>query len=84
MNKLRTDNSDYQQPSGAKTSKMYSLRRSRDLREELIQQRIATSARMEAMNIRVPQTWKAKEEAFTRFKQMKESMLHRGGGMGDQ
>lgn len=53
------------------------LRKSRDLKEELLNQRITTSQMLENMNIKVPGVWRQKEEAFLRFKEMKSKTIHR-------
>ncbi|TNV72672.1 hypothetical protein FGO68_gene7985 [Halteria grandinella] len=67
LHKLRSDS------NALNTSRAF--RHSRDMREELINHRIMTQLRLENMNLKVPQTWKNKEEAYHRFKQMKNSML---------
>ena len=43
-----------------------SLRRSKDLREELLNQRILTSLKLESVNIKAPLIWRQKEEAYLR------------------
>lgn len=48
-----------------------SMRRSKDLREELLNQRILTSLKLEAVNIKAPQLWRQKEEAYQRQRDIK-------------
>jgi hypothetical protein len=48
-----------------------SMRRSKDLREELLNHRILTSLKLEAVNIKAPQLWRQKEEAYKRQKDIK-------------
>ncbi len=43
-----------------------SLRRSKDLREELLNQRILTSLKLESVNIKAPKIWRQKDEAYLR------------------
>jgi len=53
-----------------------SMRRSKDLREELLNQRILTSLKLEAVNIKAPQLWRQKEEAFQRQRDIKNSTVY--------
>ncbi len=50
------------------------VRKSRDLKDEIMQQRMATTFRLENMNLKPPQTWKQKSEAYMRFKEMQQQM----------
>ena len=46
----------------------------KSLKDEIMQQRMATTFRLENMNMKPPQTWKHKEEAYKRFQDMKNQM----------
>ena len=48
------------------------VRRSRDPREEIIQQRMVTTVRLENMNLKVPEQWRMKEAAFFRAKEIRQ------------
>ena len=50
------------------------LRRSRDMREEIINQRMITSFRLENANLKAPKMWKQKEDAYFRFREMKKQL----------
>jgi hypothetical protein len=50
------------------------VRKSRDIKDEIMQQRMATTYRLENMNLRPPQTWKQKADAYHRFLEMKNQM----------
>lgn len=57
-------------------SNMLSMRRSKDLREELVNQRILTSLKLEAVNIKAPLLWRQKEEAFKRQRDIKNQTVY--------
>ena len=63
MNRLRSEASNHQDGF------LMGLRRSRDLRQEIMNQRMAATFRLENMNMKVPVMWKYKEDAFMRFKE---------------
>ena len=50
-------------------------RRSKDPREDIIQQRMATTLRLENMNLKVPEQWRMKEAAFFRAKEIRQQVM---------
>lgn len=60
--------------SGVSSSIISLVRKSRDIKDEIMQQRMATTFRLENMNLKPPQTWKQKAEAYHRFQEMKNQM----------
>ena len=50
-------------------------RRSRDPKEDIIQQRMATTLRLENMNLKVPEQWRMKEAAFFRAKEIRQQVM---------
>ena len=49
----------------------HSIKRSTDMREELLNQRILTSLKLDSANMKTPIVWKQKQEAYLRYKDMK-------------
>ena len=50
-------------------------RRSRDPKEDIIQQRMVTTLRLENMNLKVPEQWRMKEAAFFRAKEIRQQVM---------
>lgn len=50
-------------------------RRSKDPHEDIIQQRMATTLRLENMNLKVPEQWRMKEAAFFRAKEIRQQLM---------
>jgi len=53
-----------------------SMRRSKALREELVNQRILTSLKLESVNIKAPLLWRQKEEAYKRQRDIKNQTVY--------